>query len=123
MLKTPGVCSAALANSSVPGLLSLDGLVGGAVTAPAPRARAVGAAPWEALCEALALGACGVTGRRRRCCCFCGISITRLSLCPTAFLRYVPVEDLLGIYKKLYGREAIPRNAIVDCTYLQFLEM
>ncbi|KAM5293790.1 phosphatidylinositol-glycan-specific phospholipase D isoform 3-T3 [Glossophaga mutica] len=36
---------------------------------------------------------------------------------------YVPVEDLLGIYKKLYGREAITRNAIVDCTYLQFLEM
>ncbi|KAF6074567.1 glycosylphosphatidylinositol specific phospholipase D1 [Phyllostomus discolor] len=36
---------------------------------------------------------------------------------------YVPVDDLLGIYKELYGREAITRNAIVDCTYLQFLEM
>lgn len=37
--------------------------------------------------------------------------------------RYVPVEDLLGIYKKLYGRAAITRKAIVDCSHLQFLEM
>ncbi|XP_026896213.2 phosphatidylinositol-glycan-specific phospholipase D isoform X1 [Acinonyx jubatus] len=36
---------------------------------------------------------------------------------------YVPVQDLLGIYKKLYGREVITKSAIVDCTYLQFLEM
>ncbi|KAF0878328.1 PHLD phospholipase, partial [Crocuta crocuta] len=36
---------------------------------------------------------------------------------------YVPVEDLLEIYKKLYGREVITKSAIVDCTYLQFLEM
>ncbi|KAB0356352.1 hypothetical protein FD754_000508 [Muntiacus muntjak] len=36
---------------------------------------------------------------------------------------YVPVEDLLGIYKELYGRVAITKKAIVDCTYLQFLEM
>lgn len=36
---------------------------------------------------------------------------------------YVPVEDLLGIYKKLYGRSVITKNAIVDCSYLQFLEM
>lgn len=47
-----------------------------------------------------------------------------MSLAPSPRpLRYVPVEDLLGIYKKLYGRAAITRNAIVDCTYLQFLEM
>uniref|UniRef100_A0A9L0RLW0 Phosphatidylinositol-glycan-specific phospholipase D n=1 Tax=Equus caballus TaxID=9796 RepID=A0A9L0RLW0_HORSE len=36
---------------------------------------------------------------------------------------YVPTEDLLEIYKKLYGREVITKNAIVDCSYLQFLEM
>ncbi|KAM5202547.1 phosphatidylinositol-glycan-specific phospholipase D isoform 4-T4 [Hipposideros larvatus] len=36
---------------------------------------------------------------------------------------YVPVEDLLGIYKKLYGRAVITKNVIVDCSYLQFLEM
>ncbi|XP_041626694.1 phosphatidylinositol-glycan-specific phospholipase D isoform X1 [Vulpes lagopus] len=36
---------------------------------------------------------------------------------------YVPIEDLLGIYKKLYGREVITKSAIVDCSYLQFLEM
>nr|XP_031290981.1 phosphatidylinositol-glycan-specific phospholipase D isoform X3 [Camelus dromedarius] len=36
---------------------------------------------------------------------------------------YVPVEDLLEIYKKLYGREVITKKAIVDCSYLQFLEM
>uniref|UniRef100_A0A8C4LKY8 Phosphatidylinositol-glycan-specific phospholipase D n=1 Tax=Equus asinus asinus TaxID=83772 RepID=A0A8C4LKY8_EQUAS len=41
----------------------------------------------------------------------------------SAFLRYVPTEDLLEIYKKLYGREVITKNAIVDCSYLQFLEM
>lgn len=39
------------------------------------------------------------------------------------FLRYVPVEDLLEIYKKLYGQSVITKNAIVDCSYLQFLEM
>ncbi|KAF3815369.1 hypothetical protein GH733_016751 [Mirounga leonina] len=31
--------------------------------------------------------------------------------------------DLLEIYKKLYGREVITKNAIIDCSYLQFLEM
>ncbi|XP_054421001.1 phosphatidylinositol-glycan-specific phospholipase D [Pteronotus mesoamericanus] len=36
---------------------------------------------------------------------------------------YVPVEDLLGIYKELYGQASISREAIVDCSYLQFLEM
>ncbi|XP_055262160.1 phosphatidylinositol-glycan-specific phospholipase D isoform X3 [Moschus berezovskii] len=36
---------------------------------------------------------------------------------------YVPVEDLLGIYKELYGRVVITKKAIVDCSYLQFLEM
>ncbi|XP_058141297.1 phosphatidylinositol-glycan-specific phospholipase D isoform X2 [Dasypus novemcinctus] len=36
---------------------------------------------------------------------------------------YVPVKDLLGIYRKLYGREVITQSTIVDCSYLQFLEM
>ncbi|XP_046308483.1 phosphatidylinositol-glycan-specific phospholipase D [Marmota monax] len=36
---------------------------------------------------------------------------------------YVPIKDLLGIYEKLYGREVITKNVIIDCTYLQFLEM
>ncbi|XP_008260728.2 phosphatidylinositol-glycan-specific phospholipase D isoform X2 [Oryctolagus cuniculus] len=36
---------------------------------------------------------------------------------------YVPVKDLLGIYEKLYGREVITKQVIVDCSYLQFLEM
>ncbi|XP_054985447.1 phosphatidylinositol-glycan-specific phospholipase D isoform X2 [Sorex araneus] len=36
---------------------------------------------------------------------------------------YVPVKDLLEIYKQLYGREVITHNAIVDCSYLQFLEL
>ncbi|XP_060045275.1 phosphatidylinositol-glycan-specific phospholipase D isoform X2 [Erinaceus europaeus] len=36
---------------------------------------------------------------------------------------YVPVKDLLEIYKKLYGREVITKHVIVDCSYLQFLEM
>ncbi|XP_057554047.1 phosphatidylinositol-glycan-specific phospholipase D isoform X2 [Hippopotamus amphibius kiboko] len=36
---------------------------------------------------------------------------------------YVPVQDLLEIYKKLFGRAVITKNAIVDCSYLQFLEM
>ncbi|XP_038627261.1 phosphatidylinositol-glycan-specific phospholipase D isoform X2 [Tachyglossus aculeatus] len=37
---------------------------------------------------------------------------------------YVPVRDLIGIYKELYGRErVITEDVIVDCTYLQFLEL
>ncbi|KAF5925094.1 hypothetical protein HPG69_008771 [Diceros bicornis minor] len=36
---------------------------------------------------------------------------------------YVPTEDLLEIYKKLYGREVITKKAIIDCSYLQFLAM
>nr|XP_037861679.1 phosphatidylinositol-glycan-specific phospholipase D isoform X4 [Chlorocebus sabaeus] len=36
---------------------------------------------------------------------------------------YVPVKDLLGIYEKLYGREVITENVIVDCSHIQFLEM
>ncbi|XP_075399646.1 phosphatidylinositol-glycan-specific phospholipase D [Tenrec ecaudatus] len=36
---------------------------------------------------------------------------------------YVPSKDLLGIYKKLYGRDVITNNVIVECTHLQFLEM
>ncbi|ERE77282.1 phosphatidylinositol-glycan-specific phospholipase D-like protein [Cricetulus griseus] len=37
--------------------------------------------------------------------------------------RYVPIKDLLRIYDNLYGRKVITENVIVDCTYLQFLEM
>uniref|UniRef100_H0XE61 Phosphatidylinositol-glycan-specific phospholipase D n=1 Tax=Otolemur garnettii TaxID=30611 RepID=H0XE61_OTOGA len=36
---------------------------------------------------------------------------------------YVPVKDLLGIYEKLYGHKAITKDVIVECSYLQFLEM
>ncbi|XP_006878008.1 PREDICTED: phosphatidylinositol-glycan-specific phospholipase D [Chrysochloris asiatica] len=36
---------------------------------------------------------------------------------------YVPTKDLLEIYKRLYGRNVITKSAIVDCSYLQFLEM
>ncbi|XP_015418993.1 PREDICTED: phosphatidylinositol-glycan-specific phospholipase D [Myotis davidii] len=36
---------------------------------------------------------------------------------------YVPVEDLLGIYRELYGKDVITKHVIVECTYLQFLEM
>ncbi|XP_027380986.1 phosphatidylinositol-glycan-specific phospholipase D isoform X4 [Bos indicus x Bos taurus] len=39
------------------------------------------------------------------------------------WLPYVPAEDLLGIYRELYGRIVITKKAIVDCSYLQFLEM
>lgn len=37
--------------------------------------------------------------------------------------RYVPVADLLGIYEKLYGHAAVTKKTIVECSYLQFLEM
>ncbi|XP_006888712.1 PREDICTED: phosphatidylinositol-glycan-specific phospholipase D [Elephantulus edwardii] len=36
---------------------------------------------------------------------------------------YVPTKDLLEIYERLYGQNVITKNVIVDCTYLQFLEM
>ncbi|XP_020637215.3 phosphatidylinositol-glycan-specific phospholipase D [Pogona vitticeps] len=36
---------------------------------------------------------------------------------------YVPVKDLLSIYEAFYGREVITEDTIVDCTYLQFLEL
>ncbi|XP_016071748.1 PREDICTED: phosphatidylinositol-glycan-specific phospholipase D [Miniopterus natalensis] len=36
---------------------------------------------------------------------------------------YVPVADLLGIYEKLYGHAAVTKKTIVECSYLQFLEM
>ncbi|XP_072460062.1 phosphatidylinositol-glycan-specific phospholipase D isoform X1 [Notamacropus eugenii] len=36
---------------------------------------------------------------------------------------YVPVKDLLGIYQQLYGKEVITKSAIIDCSYLQFLEL
>ncbi|KAG8133372.1 hypothetical protein E2320_011213 [Naja naja] len=37
--------------------------------------------------------------------------------------RYVPVKDLLSIYEDYYGKEVITENTIVDCTYLQLLEL
>ncbi|XP_078541840.1 phosphatidylinositol-glycan-specific phospholipase D [Lissotriton helveticus] len=36
---------------------------------------------------------------------------------------YVPVTDLMNIYQELYGRRAITEGAIIDCTYLLFIEM
>lgn len=39
------------------------------------------------------------------------------------FFRYVPVKDLLAIYKEYYGQEVITEGTIIDCTYLQFLEL
>uniref|UniRef100_A0A5F8G8I1 Phosphatidylinositol-glycan-specific phospholipase D n=1 Tax=Monodelphis domestica TaxID=13616 RepID=A0A5F8G8I1_MONDO len=36
---------------------------------------------------------------------------------------YVPVKDLMGIYKILHGKEIITKKAIIDCSYLQFLEL
>ncbi|XP_060630887.2 phosphatidylinositol-glycan-specific phospholipase D isoform X2 [Anolis sagrei] len=36
---------------------------------------------------------------------------------------YVPVKDLLSIYMELYGQEVITEETIVDCTYLQFIEL
>ncbi|XP_044282534.1 phosphatidylinositol-glycan-specific phospholipase D [Varanus komodoensis] len=36
---------------------------------------------------------------------------------------YVPVQDLLSIYEKFYGRVMITEDAIVECTYLQLLEL
>ncbi|XP_073187979.1 phosphatidylinositol-glycan-specific phospholipase D isoform X3 [Lepidochelys kempii] len=36
---------------------------------------------------------------------------------------YVPVKDLLAIYKEYYGQEVITEGTIIDCTYLQFLEL
>ena len=64
----------------------------------------------------------GITGSCYCCCYYLQLQNQNNSY-SNAFLRYVPVEDLLEIYKKLYGREVITKNAIVDCSYLQFLEM
>ncbi|XP_025030992.1 phosphatidylinositol-glycan-specific phospholipase D [Python bivittatus] len=36
---------------------------------------------------------------------------------------YVPVKDLLSIYEDYYGKKVITENTIVDCTYLQLLEL
>ncbi|KAM3840568.1 LOW QUALITY PROTEIN: phosphatidylinositol-glycan-specific phospholipase D [Vipera latastei] len=36
---------------------------------------------------------------------------------------YVPVKDLLSIYEDYYGKEVITQNTIVDCTYLQLLDL
>uniref|UniRef100_A0A674I0D2 Phosphatidylinositol-glycan-specific phospholipase D n=1 Tax=Terrapene triunguis TaxID=2587831 RepID=A0A674I0D2_9SAUR len=36
---------------------------------------------------------------------------------------YVPVKDLLAIYKEYYGQEVITEDTIIDCTYLLFLEL
>ncbi|XP_074843689.1 phosphatidylinositol-glycan-specific phospholipase D [Carettochelys insculpta] len=36
---------------------------------------------------------------------------------------YVPVKDLLAIYKEYYGQEVITEDTIIDCTYMLFLEL
>ncbi|XP_039181371.1 phosphatidylinositol-glycan-specific phospholipase D isoform X1 [Crotalus tigris] len=36
---------------------------------------------------------------------------------------YVPVKDLLSIYEDYYGKEVITQNTIVDCTYMQLLDL
>ncbi|XP_074062019.1 phosphatidylinositol-glycan-specific phospholipase D isoform X2 [Macrotis lagotis] len=36
---------------------------------------------------------------------------------------YVPVKDLMEIYKQLYGKETITKDAIIECSYLQFLAL
>uniref|UniRef100_A0A8C8RK79 Phosphatidylinositol-glycan-specific phospholipase D n=1 Tax=Pelusios castaneus TaxID=367368 RepID=A0A8C8RK79_9SAUR len=36
---------------------------------------------------------------------------------------YVPVKDLLAIYKEYYGQEVITESTIIECTYLLFLEL
>ncbi|KAM5299588.1 phosphatidylinositol-glycan-specific phospholipase D [Ctenodactylus gundi] len=36
---------------------------------------------------------------------------------------YVPIKDLMGIYEQLYGHKVLTDNIIMECSYLQFLEM
>ncbi|XP_029446629.1 phosphatidylinositol-glycan-specific phospholipase D [Rhinatrema bivittatum] len=36
---------------------------------------------------------------------------------------YLPVQDLMKIYEEFYGRKVISESTIIDCTYMQFLEM
>nr|XP_056710199.1 phosphatidylinositol-glycan-specific phospholipase D [Euleptes europaea] len=36
---------------------------------------------------------------------------------------YVPVKDLMSIYEEFYGQEAITEDAIIECAYLQFLQL
>ncbi|XP_054840693.1 phosphatidylinositol-glycan-specific phospholipase D isoform X2 [Eublepharis macularius] len=36
---------------------------------------------------------------------------------------YVPVKDLLSIYEEFYGQKIITEDTIIECTYLQFLQM
>nr|XP_033790390.1 phosphatidylinositol-glycan-specific phospholipase D isoform X2 [Geotrypetes seraphini] len=36
---------------------------------------------------------------------------------------YLPVKDLTRIYEEYYGQKVISEGRIIDCTYLQFLEM
>lgn len=61
----------------------------------------------------------------QHCCCHVTFKfrIPQLLFYSNAFLRYVPVKDLLEIYTKLHGEAVITENAIVHCSYLQFLEM
>ncbi|XP_060100341.1 phosphatidylinositol-glycan-specific phospholipase D [Heteronotia binoei] len=36
---------------------------------------------------------------------------------------YVPVKDLMSIYEEFYGKEIITEDAIIECAYLQFLQL
>ncbi|XP_048364048.1 phosphatidylinositol-glycan-specific phospholipase D isoform X1 [Sphaerodactylus townsendi] len=36
---------------------------------------------------------------------------------------YIPVKDLMSIYEEFYGQKKITEDAIIECTYLQFLEL
>ncbi|XP_070603471.1 phosphatidylinositol-glycan-specific phospholipase D isoform X2 [Erythrolamprus reginae] len=36
---------------------------------------------------------------------------------------YVPVKDLLSIYEDYYGKEVITEDTIIDCTYMQLLNL
>uniref|UniRef100_A0A7M4E7K4 Phosphatidylinositol-glycan-specific phospholipase D n=1 Tax=Crocodylus porosus TaxID=8502 RepID=A0A7M4E7K4_CROPO len=36
---------------------------------------------------------------------------------------YIPVKDLIAIYQEYYGKEIVTEGTVIDCTYLQFLEL
>ncbi|XP_025072196.1 phosphatidylinositol-glycan-specific phospholipase D isoform X1 [Alligator sinensis] len=36
---------------------------------------------------------------------------------------YIPVKDLIAIYQEFYGEKVVTEGTIIDCTYLQFLEL
>ncbi|XP_077209130.1 phosphatidylinositol-glycan-specific phospholipase D [Paroedura picta] len=36
---------------------------------------------------------------------------------------YIPVKDLMSIYEEFYGQEIITEDTLIECTYLQYLEV